>query len=76
MAKRKCYEVVFQSKLDRNIRATTWTNNPKTRVNRLFENIRAWKTNGGIGDWAKFSRFECFANTDVNDIDYYIRKSI
>jgi len=75
--KRKNVEVVLESKLDRNIRVSNlWTNNPKTRVKRLKENIRACQANGGIGDWAKFSKFECFANTDVNDIDVYVRKSI
>ena len=74
--KRKNVEVVFESKLDRNIHVTTWTNNPKGRQKRMLQNIRACQANGGIGDWAKFSRFECFANTDANDIDVYIRKSI
>ena len=74
--KRKNFELVFESKLDRNIQVTIWTNNPKSRKTRIFQNIRASQANGGIGDWAKFPRFKQFANTNVDDIDVYIRKSI
>ena len=71
MAKRKSHEVVFESKLDRNIRATRWTNNPKTRKKQILQVIADSQVSG---DWGKFSDFECFANTNVNDIEVYVVK--
>ena len=74
--RRKNFELVFESKLDRNIQVTIWTNNPKGRKTRIFQNIRASQANGGIGDWAKFPRFEQFASTNTSDIDVYIKQPI